>query len=113
MQDDIKLGEIVVKDKLRDNHYGRYGWYMPTDKRVCVMIPETVNNIRHDLKYSGLTLFYHTRVELMVAVMAHELRHAWQFQHHEARFKPCKALRERDAEQYMYGMLAKWRAQFK
>lgn len=114
-QDGIKLSEVVVKNKQEGKLHGKAGWYHSVDHKVVVNIPQVIpaHGFQFRLKYSGLSVRLMTRAEWLVAVMAHELRHAWQYQSaSSASYKLSKPLRERDAEQYEYGMLAKWRAQF-
>jgi hypothetical protein len=114
IQEGVDIKEIVIKNKKDGKTHGQWGWYFPNEKRVVLIVPQSIpeHGVRCPLKYSGLMVRVMTRAEFVIAVMAHELRHGWQWQIASNSFKLSKPLRERDAEQYEYGMLAKWRAQF-
>lgn len=112
IQENVMIHELTIKNKQDGIMHGRYGWYYPTDEKVVLVVPPSIPSIgiRRTGKYSGLRFTYMTRAEFVVGVMAHELRHAWQWQGSgNGAYRMSKPLRERDAEQYEYGMLAKWR----
>jgi hypothetical protein len=114
IQEGVDIKEIVIKNKKDGKTHGQWGWYFPNEKRVVLIVPQSIpeHGVRCPLKYSGLHIRVMTRAEFVIAVTAHELRHGWQYQCASTAYKLSKPLRERDAEQYEYGMLAKWRAQF-
>ena len=114
IQENIALSEIVIKNKQAGVMHGQMGWYYPTDKKVAIIVPPVISEIFGlNLKgrYTHLHMKVYSRAEFIVAVMAHELRHAWQYQAsgNPQMYKLSKGIAERDAEQYQYGMLAKWR----
>lgn len=112
IQENVEINEIVIKNKQEGISHGQWGWYFPTDKKVVLIVPQSIpsHGVKARLKYCGLSMQVMTRAEFVIAVMAHELRHAWQWQASgSGAYKLSKPLRERDAEQYEYGMLAKWR----
>lgn len=115
IQENIALSEIVVKNKQVGIKHGQMGWYYPGDKKVVLIVPPEINSIwglKMRGKYTHLNQTVYSRAEFIVAVAAHELRHAWQHQSSgrwESFYLPFRQMSERDAEQYQYGMLAKWR----
>lgn len=112
IQDGVNVEEIVIKNKTADILHGKFGWYHPVDEKIVLVVPPVMAKpITHLMGYSGLKCHFESRSDFVVAVMAHELRHAWQWQAAgNQAYKLSKALRERDAEQYEYGILAKWKA---
>lgn len=115
--DDPEL--IHIKNKARGIYHGRYGWYYPKDKRVVLIVPPDFNGkvIREKMKYSKLYLEIRNRVEFVVAVMAHELRHHWQRETWEgwrlSQSRDGRWCREVDAETYEIMMLKRWRRDHK
>ena len=115
IQENIALSEIVIKNKQAGIKHGRMGWYYPTDKKVVLIVPPDISDI-FGMKLRGrhthLNMGVMSRAEFVISVMAHELRHAWQHQSSgrwDTYYLPFRAASERDAENYQYGMLAKWR----
>jgi hypothetical protein len=114
IQENIALSEIVIKNKQAGIMHGQLGWYYPTDKKVVVIVPPEISEIfgmSTGGRYTHLNMKVFSRAEFIVAVMAHELRHAWQYQAsgNPQMYARSRGMCERDAEQYQYGMLAKWR----
>ena len=115
IQENIALSEIVIKNKQAGVMHGQMGWYYPTDKKVVIIVPPNISEVwgmKMRGKYTHLQMSVGSRAEFIVSVMAHELRHAWQHQasgQWDTLYINNKQLKERDAEHYQYGMLAKWR----
>lgn len=114
IQENIALSEIVIKNKRAGVLHGQMGWYYPTDKKVAIIVPPVISEIfgmqmRGNVTHLNQTVY--SRAEFVVAVLAHELRHAWQYQASgkAEMYQRSKNISERDAENYQYGMLARWR----
>jgi len=106
---------IQFKNKQKGIYHGQWGWYYSKDKRVVLIIPPSFNGkvIRDRLRYSKKYIEMRNRVEFIVAIMAHELRHHWQHENWDGwrldRKGDGKWCREVDAEIYELQMLRKWR----
>ena len=107
---------IHIKNKARGIYHGQYGWYYPKDKRVVLIVPPDFNGkvIRERMKYSKLYIEVRSRVEYLVTIMAHELRHHWQHEEWDGwrmdyKKKEGRWCREVDAETYQLMMLKRWR----
>jgi hypothetical protein len=114
IQENIALSEIVIKNKQAGIMHGQMGWYYPNDKKVVLIVPPVISEIfgmKGRGRYTHLDIKVYSRSEFVVMWMAHELRHAWQYQAsgNADMYARNKGIAERDAEQYQYGMLAKWR----
>ena len=111
IQAGVEVNEIVVKNKAAGKVNGQWGWYYPSDKKVVLIVPQEIKAHTHRAKYSKLTIRINSRAEFLIAVMAHELRHAWQWQVDRKNLDGsslAKFIRERDAERYELGMLMLW-----
>lgn len=114
------VSEIVVKNKQRGKIRGQWGWYFSSDKKVVIIVPRKISaRYTFTKKYSKRKLSIGSRAEFLVAVLAHELRHAWQFKHwaEPSGFtwkleynQMGKWAREVDAEIYEADTLLKWQS---
>jgi len=108
---------ITVKNKRRGKIGGQWGWFYPDDNQVITIIPRRITRT-HDfkLRYTKKRIRFSTRAEFLVHIMAHELRHAWQWKHWNTpamkwrleRTRVGKYAREVDAEIYQMQILRKW-----
>jgi hypothetical protein len=109
-------GIIIKSIKLRNKAEGKesrgnWGMYYH-DKRISLTVPTKIPEcgITTKLTYCGKYITIRNRVEFIVAVLAHELRHAYQMQVEGLKFlNACHAAKEYDAEIYEYETLMKWR----
>lgn len=111
------VASIIVKNKARGKIGGQWGWHYPQDNQVVVIVPRRISRrYTFKLKYSKKSITFSSRAEFLVALLAHELRHAWQCQHWNTpsskwrleRTRVGKYAREVDAEMYELQMLRRW-----
>lgn len=70
--------EITVRNKTHGILHGRFGVYRGWDKRIIITVPPEMPDVWHmKLQYCGWRIFIRNRTELLVAVLAHEFRHAY------------------------------------
>lgn len=106
---DIELNEIVIRHKMEGNIHGQWGWHYPDRKKVVIIVPRSIpeQGYRFTTKYAKIKMVFYSRVEFIVAILAHEMRHAYQ---HQFKYRNnSKVERELDAEYYEEEMLDKWR----
>jgi hypothetical protein len=106
----IELKSIKIRNKKEGLTSGNYGLYYHS-KRISLTVPPVMNNpISMKLVHCGKYITIRDRIEFVVAVLSHELRHAWQFQVEGLKFlNACSQAKEYDAEMYEYETLMKWR----
>jgi len=112
MPDGVDVNEISLRNKQAGRIDGNWGKYYPMDRKVTLNIPQVINGAREFRKYRKEWITLNSRTEFLVMVLAHELRHAWQYQKsgwHLSILKN-KWYKEFDAETYESEMLDKWRA---
>lgn len=112
----VVIDEIVIRNKAYGKLAGKYGHYDPRYKQISINVPREVpHGFKNKMAYSKCWQTLNSRAEFLVAVIAHELRHAWQHQSDGETFKGMSqytcAYRELDAESFENRMLAKWREQ--
>lgn len=112
MQDGVSIATVVIKNKKAGISHGNYGMYFPDIKKVTLTVPRCIpKGFRYQLQYSGKVIELNSREEFIVTVMAHELRHAWQWQVQKTHIaRENKIWREIDCENFQVLMLAYWRA---
>lgn len=108
---------IVIKNKRRDKIGGQWGWFYPSDNQVMVIVPRRITKTHEfKLRYTKKKVRFSSRAEFLVMLMAHELRHAWQWKHWNTpamkwrleRTRVGKYAQEVDAEMYQMAILRKW-----
>jgi len=111
------VASIVIKNKRRGKVAGQWGWYYHEDNQVVVIVPRKISHEHKlKLKFTKKQVSFSSRAEFLVSVIAHELRHVWQFQHWNTpamkwrleRTRVGKYAREVDAEMYQTAILRKW-----
>lgn len=110
LQDGVELCEVLIKNK-NAGMSGRWGTYWSgSERKVVITLPRAMTT--HVVRNSRLGLKYtiDSRVEFLVTVMAHELRHAYQHQVYKWDMaRMSKRLLEADAENWEYTSLMRWR----
>lgn len=109
-QPGIEIKSITLRNKAVGLQHGNFGMYYH-DRRITLTIPPIMNNpINMKLVHCGKYITIRNRIEFVVAVLAHELRHAYQFQVKGLEYlNACSAAKEFDAEMYEYLILERWR----
>ena len=111
-QDGIMLKSIKLRNKAEGKECrGNWGMYYH-DRRITLTIPTKIPDcgITTKLVHCGKYITIRNRIEFVVAVLAHELRHAWQMQVKGLEYlNACSAAKEFDAEMYEYLILEQWR----
>ena len=108
---------FIIKNKKGGKVGGHWGWYYNQERRVVLIVPRVLKRpVTFPLKYSKRPIEIRSRGEFLVAVMAHELRHHYQFTHWNGwrlQFDSLgKLAREVDAELYELRKLEEWRLIF-
>lgn len=105
----VVIDEIVIKNKMENHVTGQWGWYYPNARKIVLIVPRSLDGYIGKLKYTRLPISFNSRVEFVIAVMAHEIRHAWQYQKSIGREMTIRE-KEVDAERYERAKLYEWRA---
>lgn len=106
---EIEIDEIVIKNKKDGKEFGQWGWYFPGQKRIVLIVPRTWTSRTVRKRYLNVGMVLHTRYDFVIAVMAHELRHAWQYQIDGAeKWKASRFAREVDAEMFESQQIREW-----
>lgn len=112
------LAAVHIKNKRHGKVGGRWGWYYPGDKAIILIVPRRIirphTYTKHHCKRE---IIIGSRVDFLVAVMAHEMRHAWQYLNWNTpasrwkldRTRIGKYAREVDAELFEIATLDRWR----
>lgn len=113
----VEINEIIVKNKAEGVTRGQWGWYFVDEKRVVLIVPREVNlllTFGFRQKYSKRDCIIKTRAEFVIAVMAHELRHAAQYQLNFTKWAGdiMNVPRELDAEHFEYNQLLKFHREY-
>lgn len=115
------ITSISVKNKRRGKIVGKWGYYYGSDQRVVVIVPRAVSRTyTFRRKWARTSLVISSRAEFLVAILAHEMRHAWQAKHWNTekskwkleRDRLGKYAREADCEHYELMVLDRWKRQF-
>ncbi|HEX9430580.1 MAG TPA: hypothetical protein VF944_09400 [Candidatus Bathyarchaeia archaeon] len=110
--------KIVVKNKRRGKTHGRWGWYYPGDQRIVVIVPRVISRPHtFPRPYSRRRIIISSRAEFLVTLLAHEMRHAWQYENWRTpnmlwrldRSSVAKYAREVDAELWESEVLERWK----
>lgn len=111
------VATITVKNKKRGKIKGQWGWFYPSDNEVVIIVPRNISHTyTATLKFTKKKITFSSRAEFLVMLMAHEMRHAWQYANWNTpsmkwrleRTRVGKFAREVDAEMYELTMHAKW-----
>lgn len=112
------VAEIIIKNKRHGKVGGQWGWYYHGDNRVVVIVPRKISRAYTTrLKYCRKNITFSSRAEFLVMLLAHEMRHAWQYAHWNTpaskwrleRDRLGKLAREVDAEMYELATLRRWK----
>lgn len=115
------ISSIVIKNKRRGKVHGRWGWYYISDGKVVIIVPRRITRPHASIRrYSRRKLIITSRADFLVAILAHEMRHAWQEKHWRTpasqwklgKDRLGKFAREADAEHYECDTIQKWRVEF-
>jgi hypothetical protein len=115
IQAGVEIDRITVKNKAEGVIAGQWGWYFPTTREIVLIVPRKVMHYRSKQKYSHKMCSVKSRAEFLVRVMAHELRHAYQFQVGKmwmGMTRYDRVMRELDAESYEEQKVHEWRVKF-
>ena len=107
----IELKSIKIRNKAEGLTHGNFGMYYHS-RKITLTVPTKIPDCGISLKMlnCGKYITIRDRVEFVVAVLSHELRHAYQMQVEGLKFlNACSAAKEYDAEMYEIEMLNKWR----
>jgi hypothetical protein len=113
-----ELACIRVKNKARGKVKGQWGWYYHQDREVVVIVPRKISHTYISrLKFSRKNIEFSSRGEFLVMLLAHEIRHAWQYNNWTSpsmawrleRTRVGKYAREVDAELYELAVLERWK----
>jgi hypothetical protein len=101
----IEIDEVIVRNKAEGKTFGQWGWYFPASRKIVVIVPRVIaaQGLLMKLKHCHQNITIKSRVEFLVTVMAHEMRHAYQYQVSKYCTKDSRSnhyYRERDAELY-------------
>lgn len=116
--DGISIYQLVVRNKKKSTHYGTWGYYFPAVQSIAIYIPHEDHYpiSSHRTNYNDTLVTLNSRIEHLLYTLAHEVRHAWQFQVKWDKFKyQCSSPRklskimEWDAEHYSYEKLQWWK----
>ena len=108
-QSGVEIKRIEVRNKEEGIYHGDYGKYYEQSKKIRLIVPPVMNKpIQMKLRHFGKHITFQNRIEFVVAVMAHELRHGYQYQVMGMEFA-CTAAKEYDAEKYEWEKLNEWR----
>lgn len=105
----VVIEEIVIRNKMENHVAGQWGWYYPNARKIVLIVPRQLTGYISKLKYTRLPISFNSRFEFVIAVMAHEIRHAWQYQKSIGREMTIRE-KEVDAEKYERQQLFSWRA---
>lgn len=107
---DIELKRLELRNKELGILHGQFGWYFRNEKKIRLIVPQQIPQAGYNykLRYLGKRIYIKDRIDFVVTVLAHELRHAWQMQLHPLEYQ-CVIAKEYDAERYQYEILEKWR----
>lgn len=111
---DIELDTLIVKNKAKGKVNGRWGWYYHSHPKygrcVVIIVPRSIHKpVRIKRRILGNIAYYlNSRSDFLVKVMAHELRHAYQYQVAGKMWAPTKWL-EQDCHKWEFIKLIAWR----
>lgn len=112
------VSRITIKNKRHGKVMGQWGWFYPDDNHVIVIVPRKITRVHTiRLKFSKKETRISSRAEFLVRVLAHEMRHAWQYANWNTpsmkwrleRTRVGKYAREVDAELYEIDTIRRWR----
>lgn len=113
--------QVIIKNKSVGRTVGQWGWYFPKPlNKIVLIVPRVIRpgGHRYLSRYTKVWCTINSRAEFVVSVLAHELRHCWQWQNWDtplSRWKLkhgdflARQVREVDAERFEYTQTAAWR----
>jgi hypothetical protein len=114
IQDGVEIDTIIVKNKRRGKVVGNWGKYYPVHSKygrcITVTVPRKLVKV-HIRRHFG-EYYITSRVEFLVKVMAHELRHAYQDQvvgNLQTSYYSNPRPFERDCHEWEFATLMQWR----
>lgn len=100
---------ISFRNKKSGLKYGNYGRFYPNEYRITLCVPEEKMFPLHEKRtFTRTPAIYATNVEYLVAVLAHEYWHAFQWINDPDMYKN-KYMLERGAEEREIVALDKWK----
>lgn len=108
---------LTIKNKKVGKVHGQWGWYYSHERRIVLIVPRTIRkSFRVHRRYARGSYICTGRSDFLVGVLAHEMRHCYQFQKWDTPGskwrlewnKLGKLARETDAELYEIRMIRKW-----
>jgi hypothetical protein len=118
IQPNVSINEVELRNKKEGIQHGRLGAYYNWNKSIRLVVPRIDVPQTYNLTYSKRTIHIANRMEFVVAVLAHELRHAWQWQasndmeYFSGPLSAQTLKKELDAETYELERLKSWRIMF-
>ena len=111
MPEGIDITEIILRNKQAGSINGNWGMYYPLNRKITLTVPQEIKGFKDLRSHRREWVEIRNRTEFVVMVMAHEMRHAWQYQKSgwSHTFLNNKIPKEYDAETYEADMLDKWR----
>ena len=118
---DIELPlRLTVKNKRHGKVHGQWGWYYSAERRIVLIVPRVIRKpFLVKRKYAPIASYHcFSRSDFLVGVLAHEMRHCYQFQSWNTprsswRLKYDelgKIARETDAQLFEGKMIRLWQA---
>lgn len=108
---------IQVKNKRHGKVYGQWGWYYSRGQEIVIIVPRTISHTKRIArKRARQWMYWRNRMDFLVGVLAHEMRHHYQYvkwntprgRWRLANDKLGKVARETDAELFEVKTLARW-----
>lgn len=108
----VEIESISLRNKMSNRIAGNWGKYYVGNKSITLNVPKCINNYKTYRKYRKEWITVNNRAEFLVLVLAHEMRHAWQYQKSDwsPKILTHNWYLEFDAETYEDQMLDKWRS---
>jgi hypothetical protein len=111
----VEISSITLTNKRERYVHGNWGRYFPLSREITLNVPRQLFVFCSAQPYSGRMITCKSRAEWLVRVMAHELRHAFQFQIQKINIGLTlenRRWRELDCESYEEQQVMRWRSQF-
>ena len=80
IKEGIEINEIKLYNKKERKIFGNWGYYYPHAKLITLRVPRILTYVNAKLRVSKAKIVMHSRAEFVVSVLAHEMRHAYQYQ---------------------------------
>lgn len=76
----IEIDALILRNKKKGSARGNWGKYYSSRKTITLNVPRRLSTFADKRPYTKRTTILNNRVEWLVMVMAHEMRHAYQYQ---------------------------------